>query len=113
MEATKATAAFFFSVRLAGNGRSGWYGLGKESHKSVHVLHYRGREELLANKPQSAQAQAPPSDLIFEFGSPPRVYARTVLRFRSIEERVTIEFERERRTMYCLDTCQARATLAA
>jgi len=71
LEASKAIATFFFSARLASNRRSGWCGLGEEAHKSLDVLRYRGQEELLANKPQSAQAQAPPSDLIFEFGSAP------------------------------------------
>jgi len=50
---------------------SGWYGLGQEAHKSLDVLRYHGQEELLANKPQAMQAQAPPSDLIFEFASAP------------------------------------------
>ena len=39
----------------------------EEAHQSLDVLSYRCQEELLAHEPESAQTQAPQSDLILQF----------------------------------------------
>jgi len=61
-------AGFVVSVRLSGGGQQRCCRLTEEAHQPFYVLRYRCQEELLAYELQSAQTQAPQSDLILQFG---------------------------------------------
>jgi hypothetical protein len=62
-------AAIQYSVplQLSGGFRSRCYWPAEEPHQSFDVLGHRCQEELLPHEPQSAQTQAPQSDLILQF----------------------------------------------
>src|SRR4051795_3137078 len=54
-------------LQLSGGYRSRCYRSAEEPHQSFDVLSYRCQEELLSHELQSAQTQAPQSDLILQF----------------------------------------------
>src|SRR3954466_15761320 len=54
-------------LQLSGGYRSRCYRSAEEPHQSFDVLRYRCQEELLSHELQSAQTQAPQSDLILQF----------------------------------------------
>ena len=58
---------FLVCVRLDGGRQNRCGRLTEEAQQSLDVLSYRCQEELLAHEPESAQTQAPQSDLILEF----------------------------------------------
>jgi hypothetical protein len=62
-----AVAGFLVYVRLSGCRRNWCCRLTEEAHQSLDILSYRCQEELLAHELQSAQTQAPHSDLILQF----------------------------------------------
>ena len=57
----------FFPVQLSVRWKNARHRLAEEPHESLDVLGYGGQEELLADEPQSPQAQATQSNLILEF----------------------------------------------
>src|SRR6516162_2660645 len=56
-----------FPPRLSGGYQHRWGRSAKEPHQSLHVLRYRGQEELLTHEFQSPQTQATQPDLILKF----------------------------------------------